>query len=143
MFWGEQKLTSFQKARVVFHIQRTGFSGTQGSTCVYYMKHFQVDQLTHADRKHAAGNLSAHDHTESMKPQSVPTDPQPLTDSDPADALTPHACPASPTSPLPAIEVATEWRWQAVDQKTFHPREKEPRRTTNSALSFNLLASFR
>ena len=45
MFWGEHKLTSLQKARVVFHIQRTDSVG-QGSTCVYYIKHCQADQLS-------------------------------------------------------------------------------------------------
>lgn len=45
MFWGEHKLTSFQKARVVFQIQRTDSVG-QGSTCVYYIKQYQVDQLS-------------------------------------------------------------------------------------------------
>lgn len=49
-----------------------------------------------------------------------------------------------PPAPSPVSEVQYgRMRWQVVYQKTFHPREKEPRRTTNSALSFNLLASFR
>ena len=146
MFWGEHKLTSFQKARVVFQIQRTDSVG-QGSTCVYYIKQYQVDQLfTHVDIKHT---LVLYLPTIKLNQWSH----NPVT---PLGTLRPSLIltllvllrPTLPCLPPPPHSTVSDveygrMRQQVSDQKTFHPSENEPRRTTNSALSFNLLASFR
>ena len=147
-FWnvlGWTQTDQLAKSKSCVSHPKNGFSGTRKHLCVLRKTPSGRSTFTHVDTKRVLV-LSAHDQTEPMKPHWCYSSSSPH----PSLILTLLMLlwPALPCLPPPAPSTVSgveygRMRRQGFYQKTFHPREKEPRRTTNSALSFNLLASFR
>lgn len=145
-FLGWTQTDQLSKSQSCFSDPKNGFSGTRKHLCVLHKTVSGRSTSTHVDIKHTLVL-----YLPTIKPNQWSHNPvTPLGTLRPSLILTLLVLlrPTLPCLPPPPHSTVSDveygrMRQQVSDQKTFHPRENEPRRTTNSALSFNLLASFR